>query len=94
MTRRGGKSLLESALAPLGLTARGDGGVRDSDGCLYRAFRDSLLEPVPQPVDLAGLSDIRYFEHYSFPNNYRVVDNPFYGMSSEEIELRLAVAGT
>lgn len=89
-------SLLDAALAAVGL-ARRKGVLRDSAGRSYMSFRsDDILEndgDVRPPGNLSDFLSIRYFEHYSFPGDYKVIDNPFCGMPREELELKLAVIG-
>ena len=57
-------------------------------------FAEGGVEPSPSaPASVEGFLRVSYFEHYSFPGDYRVVHNPFCGMSPEELELKLAVEG-
>ena len=51
-------------------------------------------EPSPgAPASVEGFLSVSYFEHYGSPSGYKVIHNPFRGMSREELELRLAVIG-
>lgn len=89
--------LLCAALDALGLAVRSRNSIPivcDSDGRRYAGFRDGDLEGDSHaPESLTGFLKVRYFEHYGFPGDYKVVHNPFYGMSREELELKLAVMG-
>lgn len=89
--------LFVAALNALGLAARSDRRgtiLYDSLRRRYMSFRDGELEGAsPPPADLSEFLKVRYFEHYSFPNDYKIIDNPFCGMSREELELKLAVMG-
>ena len=52
------------------------------------------IEPSPSaPDSVEGFLRVSYCEHYGFPGGYKVIHNQFHGMSREELELRLAVAG-
>ena len=88
--------LLDAALAAVGL-ARRKGVLRDSAGRSYMSFRsDDILEnkgDVRPPWNLPDFLSIRYFEHYGFPKDFKIVVNPFCGMPREELELKLAVMG-
>ena len=85
--------LLNAALATVGLARRG-GVLRDSNLNKYACFAEDGIEPSPgAPGSVEGFLRVSYFEHYSFPGDYKVIHNPFYGMSREELELKLAVIG-
>jgi len=98
MTDERENELLRSAYERLGLTLgfspyRGYA-VYDSDANEYDCFAESAVEAFPcAPASVEGFLEIVYFEHYRFPGGYKVVDNPFHGMSREELELRLTVEG-
>lgn len=89
-------NLLDAALAMVGL-ARKKGVLRDSAGRSYMSLRGKdILDndgDVRPPGNLLDFLSIRFFEHYSFPGDYKVIHNPFCGMSCEELELKLAVMG-
>ena len=88
-----GADLLDAALAAVGL-ARRKGVLRDSAGRSYMSFRGGDLEGAsPPPADLRGFLEVEYFEHYGFPNDFKILVNPFCGMTREELELKLAVMG-
>jgi hypothetical protein len=97
MTVRQESALLCAALGALGLAVRSRNSISivcDSDGRRYAGFRDEDLEGDSHaPRSLTGFLKVRYFEHYGFPNDYKVIHNPFCGMSREELELKLAVMG-
>ena len=97
MAVRQESELLYAALGTLGLAVRSRNSISivcDSDGRRYAGFRAEDLEGDSHaPRSLAGFLKVRYFEHYGFPNDYKVIHNPFCGMSLEEVELRLTVAG-
>lgn len=66
----------------------------DSDTNEYACFMEGGVEPSPgAPVSVEGFLRVSYFEHYGFPGGYKVIHNTFHGMSREELELRMAVAG-
>ena len=68
--------------------------VYDSDTNEYARFMEGEAEPSPgAPVSVEGFLRVSYFEHYGFPGGYKVIHNTFHGMSREELELRIAVAG-
>ena len=68
--------------------------VYDSDNNEYACVVKGRVDPSPAaPASVEGFLMVSYFEHYSFPGRYKVVHNPFYGMSREELELRLAITG-
>ena len=78
----------------LGFSPRRGYAVYDSDLNEYACFMEGGVEPSPgAPDNIEGFLKVFYFEHYKYPNDYRVIHNPFYGMSQEEVELRLAVIG-
>lgn len=88
--------LLRSAYEWLGLTLgfspRHGYAVYDSNLNEYACFTKGGVEPYPgAPDNVEGFLRVSYFEHYSFPGDYKVIHNPFYGMSREELELKLAV---
>jgi len=90
--------LLQSAYERLGLTLgfspRRGYAAYDSDHNEYACFAEGGVEPSPgAPTGVEGFLRVSYFEHYSFPDDYKVIHNPFYGMSREELELTLAVMG-
>jgi len=88
--------LLAAALKALGLTALNDGRrtvLCDSSGRKYICFQDGDFALSSFPADLRDFLKVEYFEYYNFSSDYNVIYNPFRGMSSEELELRLAVAG-
>ena len=90
--------LLQSAYEQLGLTLVDSPYcgyvVYDSDNNEYACFMKGGVEPSPcAPASVEGFLRVSYFEHYGFPGGYKVIHNPFHGMSCEELELRLAVAG-
>ena len=97
MAVRQESELLGEALSALGLAVRSRNNISivcDSDGRRYAGFRGEALEGDSHaPRSLAGFLKVRYFEHYGFPNDYKVIHNPFCGMSREELELKLAVMG-
>lgn len=98
MTGERENELLWSAYERLGLTLgfspRRGYTVYDSDLNEYACFAEGGLAPSPfAPVDIEGFLKVFYFEHYKYPNDYKVVYNPFHGMSREELELKLAVMG-
>ena len=98
MTGEQENELLRSAYERLGLTLgfspRHGYAVYDSDLNKYACFAKGGVEPSPgAPASVEGFLRVSYFEHYSFPGDYRVVHNPFHGMSPEELELKLAVMG-
>lgn len=97
MTGERENELLRSAYERLGLalgfSPRRGYAAYDSDLNKYACFAEGGVEPSPgAPVSVEGFLRVSYFEHYSFPGNYKVIHNPFCGMSREELELRLAVA--
>lgn len=98
MTGKRENELLRSAYEQLGLTlgfspCRGYT-VYDSDFNEYACFMEGGVESsLCAPDDVEGFLRVSYFEHYKFPGGYKVVRNPFCGMSREEVELRLAVTG-
>ena len=68
--------------------------VYDSDNNEYACFIKGEAEPSPgAPVSVEGFLKVSYFEHHSFLGRYKIVHNQFYGMSREELELRLAITG-
>lgn len=98
MTGKRENELLQSAYERLGLTLgfspRRGYAAYDSDYNKYACFAEGEVESSPgAPVSVDGFLRVSYFEHYSFPGNYKVIHNPFYGMSREELELKLAVMG-
>ena len=90
-------ALLCAAFGALGLAVRSRNSISivcDSDGRRYAGFRDEDFEVYSHvPRSLTDFLKVRYFEHYGFPNDYKVIHNPFCGMSREELELKLAVMG-
>lgn len=98
MTGERENELLRSAYEQLGLTLgfspRRGYAVYDSDLNECVCFAKGAVEPSPgAPANVEGFLRVSYFEHYSFPGNYKVIHNPFCGMSREELELKLAVIG-
>ena len=98
MTGERENELLQSAYKQLGLTLgfspRRGYAVYDSDLNECVCFAKGAVEPSPgAPASVEGFLGVSYFEHYSFPGNYKVIHNPFCGMSREELELKLAVIG-
>lgn len=98
MTGRLENELLQSAYEQLGLTLCFSpycGYVAyDSDINEYACFMEGEAESSPgAPVSVEGFLKVSYFEHYGLLGGYKVIHNPFYGMSREELELRLAVMG-
>lgn len=98
MTDRCENELLRSAYEQLGLTLGFSPYcgyvVYDSDSNEYACFTEGRVEPSPAaPANVEGFLKVSYFEHYRFPGGYKVIYNQFYGMSREELELRLAVMG-
>ena len=90
--------LLKSAYEQLGLTLCFSPYcgyvVYDSDTNEYACFMEGGIEPSPSaPASGEGFLRVSYFEHYGFPGSYKVIHNQFHGMSHEELELRLTVAG-
>ena len=89
--------LLQSAYERLGLTLgfspRRGYAAYDSDLNEYACFMEGGIEPSGAPTGVEGFLKVSYFEHYSFPGDYKVIHNPFYGMSREELELKIAVMG-
>ena len=98
MTGERENELLQSAYEQLGLTLgfspRRGYAVYDSDLNEYACFAESGFAPSPSaPASVEGFLRVSYFEHYSYPGDYKVVHNPFHGISREELELKLAVMG-
>lgn len=98
MTGRLENELLRSAYEQLGLTLCFSpycGYVAyDSDINEYACFVEGGVEPFSgAPANVECFLKVAYFEHYGLPGGYKVIHNPFYGMSREELELRLAVMG-
>ena len=98
MTGERENELLQSAYGRLGLTLgfspRRGYAAYDSDHNEDACFAEGGVEPSPgAPVGVEDFLRVSYFEHYSFPGDYKVIHNPFYGMSCEELELKLAVLG-
>ena len=98
MTSELENKLLQTAYEQLGLTLVDSPYcgyvVYDSDNNEYACFMKGGVEPSPcAPASVEGFLRVSYFEHYSFPGGYKVIHNSFHGMSREELELRLAVAG-
>lgn len=98
MTAARENELLRSAYERLGLTLgfspRRGYAAYDSDLNEYACFTAGAVEPSPgAPASVEGFLGVSYFERYRFPGGYKVVRNPFHGMSREELELRLAVMG-
>ena len=98
MTGENENKLLQLAYEKLGLTPgfspyRGYV-VYDSDNNEYACFVEGRVDPSPAaPASVEGFLMVSYFEHHSFLGRYKIVHNPFYGMSREELELRLAITG-
>ena len=66
----------------------------DSDINEYACFAEGGVEPFQgAPANVECFLKVAYFEHYGLPDGYKVIHNPFYGISREELELKLAVAG-
>ena len=66
----------------------------DSNTNEYACFMEGGTEPSPgAPASIEGFLMVSYFEHYGLPSGHKVIHNTFYGMSREELELRLAVMG-
>lgn len=98
MTGERENELLRAAYERLGLTLgfspRCGYVVYDSDLNEYACFAENSIAPSPgAPASVEGFLEIVYFEYYRFPDGYKVVVNPFHGMSREELELRLTVEG-
>ena len=98
MTGERENELLQSAYERLGLTLgfspRRGYAAYDLDHNEYACFAKGGVEPSPgAPTGIEGFLRVSYFEHYSFPGDYKVIHNPFCGMSREELELKLAVIG-
>lgn len=98
MTGRRENELLRSAYEQLGLTLCFSPYcgyiVYDSDTNEYACFMEGGTEPSPgTPASIEGFLKVSYFEYYGLPDSYKVIHNPFYGMSCEELELKLAVMG-
>ena len=98
MTGERENELLRSAYERLGLTLgfspRRGYAAYDSDFNKYVCFAEGGVEPsAGAPASVEGFLRVSYFEHYVFPGGYKVIRNPFCGMSREELELKLAVMG-
>ena len=64
----------------------------DSNTNEYACFMEGGTGPSPgAPASIEGFLRVSYFEHYGLPGGYKVIHNPFYGMSRDEIALRMAV---
>lgn len=88
------RSVYEQLGLMLGFSPRRGYVVYDSDLNEYACFTEGGVESsLCAPDDVKGFLKVSYFEHYKYPNDYKVIHNPFYGMSQEEVELRLAVTG-
>ena len=78
MAVRQESELLRAALGALGLAVRSRNNVSavcDSGGREYRRFRGMDLDGDKRPpVNLSDFLSIRYFEHYSFPDDYKIID--------------------
>jgi hypothetical protein len=92
--------LLKQAYARLGLflvydSWRGRYDVYDSDAHMFVCFAGDETSPMIQaPTDIEDFLKVAYFEHYRFPDgNFKLVNNVFFGMSREELELRLVIMG-
>ena len=94
-------NLLHAAYRQLGLDIISRGraySVCDADGNKYACFYENDIDPDWPPTEeivdwISNFTKIRYFEYYRFPGRLIHVQNKFFGMSREEFELRLAVAG-